>query len=160
MSFSIRRRDRLQQRLADAGVVAALALGACAGVPAAASASHQQIAIIQDQAGVQSDPGGTMAQFRALGATTVRVFMPWATIAPNPLKTKAPKKEEPSLRRRRDEGMITFEATAEPPAADGAACDNDPTIGPSCLTGAKCVVPTGSGGTAGTCTTPNASSCS
>jgi hypothetical protein len=42
-------------------------------------------------------------------------------------------------------------------AADGVACDNDPTIGPSCLTPAKCVV-SGSG-TAGTCTFPNASTC-
>lgn len=49
--------------------------------------------------------------------------------------------------------------TCVAPATDGAACDNDPTIGPSCLTGAKCVVPSGSSGTAGTCTTPNASSC-
>ena len=32
-----------------------------------------------------------MAQFRALGATTVRVFLPWATIAPNAKKTSAPK---------------------------------------------------------------------
>lgn len=49
--------------------------------------------------------------------------------------------------------------TCMAPAADGAACDNDPTIGPGCLTGAKCVVPAGSSGTAGTCMTPNAASC-
>ena len=44
-------------------------------------------------------------------------------------------------------------------AADGAACDNDASIGPPCLAPAKCVVPSGSQGTAGTCTVPNAAAC-
>lgn len=47
--------------------------------------------------------------------------------------------------------------TCVAPAADGAACDNDPTKGPPCLSPAKCVV-TGTG-TAGTCTFPNAVAC-
>jgi hypothetical protein len=76
--------------LTHAAVAVALSLGACAAVPAAASASHKQITIIQDQ-NVLYDPTGYMAQFRALGATTVRVFMPWTTIAPNPRQTSAPK---------------------------------------------------------------------
>ncbi len=42
-------------------------------------------------------------------------------------------------------------------AADGAACDSDPTKGPPCLAPAKCV--SSGSGTAGTCTPPNASSC-
>jgi hypothetical protein len=44
-------------------------------------------------------------------------------------------------------------------AADNAACDNDPSIGPPCLAPSKCVVPAGSAGTAGTCTFPNAATC-
>jgi hypothetical protein len=44
-------------------------------------------------------------------------------------------------------------------AADGAACDNDSSVGPPCLTPAKCVVPSGSQGTAGTCMVPDAASC-
>jgi hypothetical protein len=76
--------------LSHAAVAVALSLGACAAVPAAASANHQQITIIQDQS-VLADPSGVTAQFRALGATTERIFMPWATIAPNRKKTKAPK---------------------------------------------------------------------
>ncbi len=43
-------------------------------------------------------------------------------------------------------------------AADGSACDNDPSKGPPCLPPAKCV-PTGTGTTAGTCTPPNATKC-
>jgi hypothetical protein len=42
-------------------------------------------------------------------------------------------------------------------AAEGSPCDNNPLVGPPCLTPAKCVV-SGSG-TAGTCTLPNASTC-
>jgi hypothetical protein len=45
------------------------------------------------------------------------------------------------------------------PAADGAACDNDAANGPPCLAPAKCVIPSGSSATAGTCTMPNASTC-
>ena len=48
--------------------------------------------------------------------------------------------------------------TCMAPAADGAACNNDNTIGPPCLAPAKCV-PTTTGGTAGTCTVPNATTC-
>jgi hypothetical protein len=44
------------------------------------------------------------------------------------------------------------------PAADGAACDSDPTKGPPCLSPAKCL-PTADGGTAGTCTVPDATKC-
>jgi hypothetical protein len=49
--------------------------------------------------------------------------------------------------------------TCVAPAADGAACDNDPSIGPPCLAPAQCVIPSGSSGTAGTCTIPNATLC-
>ena len=49
--------------------------------------------------------------------------------------------------------------TCVAPAQDGAACNNDPSIGPPCLSPAKCVVPSGSAGTAGTCTFPNPTTC-
>ena len=48
--------------------------------------------------------------------------------------------------------------TCVAPAADGAACNSDTTVGPPCLAPAKCV-PTGSGSTIGTCTLPNATTC-
>jgi hypothetical protein len=49
--------------------------------------------------------------------------------------------------------------TCVAPAADGAACDSDAANGPPCLAPAKCVPPSGSSGTAGTCVVPNASTC-
>jgi hypothetical protein len=91
MPFNIVSRAISRRPLTHVAAAVALSLGACAAVPAAASASHRQITIIQDQTQLQRDPSSTMAQFRALGATTVRIFMPWATIAPNAARTKAPK---------------------------------------------------------------------
>lgn len=43
----------------------------------------------------------------------------------NSQEAKAPKKEEPNLRRRGEEGMITFQASAEPPSADRKAQEAD-----------------------------------
>lgn len=43
-------------------------------------------------------------------------------------------------------------------AADGAACNTDATVGPPCLSPAKCV-PTAVGSTAGTCVMPDATKC-
>jgi hypothetical protein len=49
--------------------------------------------------------------------------------------------------------------TCTTPAADGMPCDSDITKGPACLVPAKCLAPTGSTGTAGTCTVPDATKC-
>lgn len=67
----------------------ALAGAGLAAVPAAASASSSQIAIIQDGSDLYNAPAA-FAQFRALGATTVRVIVPWATIAPDYSATHKP----------------------------------------------------------------------
>jgi len=70
--------------------VVVLCLGPGAALPAVASASHKQIVIIQDDSDLLDAPAA-MAQFRALGATTVRVYLPWAAIAPNAKQTAAPR---------------------------------------------------------------------
>ena len=85
------RTSRMVATLATASAVGAAALAA---IPATASASKHQIAIIQDSSDLSAAPAAAstaMAQFRALGATTVRVIVPWATIAPNPKKIAEPK---------------------------------------------------------------------
>ncbi|MGP0050741.1 MAG: hypothetical protein ACLPZR_18105 [Solirubrobacteraceae bacterium] len=79
----------LIQRRRAALVGAVLAIAGAGWLPAAASASHSQIAIIQD-GGDLTNAAATLQQFRALGATTIRVIVPWATIAPNPSSTKKP----------------------------------------------------------------------
>jgi hypothetical protein len=70
---------------ATAAVVASLALHA-----APASASTTQIAIIQDGVALNANPSADIAQFRALGATTLRVLMQWYTVAPDSSSTRAP----------------------------------------------------------------------
>jgi hypothetical protein len=71
---------------ATAAVAASLALHA-----APASASTKQIAIIQDGANLNGNPQGDIAQFRALGATTLRVMLQWYTVAPSAGSTRAPR---------------------------------------------------------------------
>ena len=89
MRFTTLIRARQRRRAAHIAAAMALSLGAGAAVPAVASASHTQIAIIQDNSDLVNAPAA-MAQFRSLGATTVRVLIPWATIAPSPKQTKTP----------------------------------------------------------------------
>ncbi len=78
------------RRLGRLAIGVALALSAAVALPAIAAASHTQLAIIED-GGDLTDPAATFATFHALGANTVRVIVPWATIAPAPTSTKEPK---------------------------------------------------------------------
>jgi hypothetical protein len=71
---------RLRTLAAVAGVV--VSAGMLAGTPSAASASAGQVSIIQDANRVLPDPATTLATFRALGASMVRVIVVWAQIAP------------------------------------------------------------------------------
>jgi hypothetical protein len=68
-----------------AGVLAILLLAAftLTASPAPASASVDQVSIIQDPSRLIVDPSGTLATFRALGVNTVRVIVVWAQIAPD-----------------------------------------------------------------------------
>ena len=47
---------------------------------------------MEDDPPLLVDPVGTLAAFRALGATTVRVLLPWSSIAPDPTSVSAPSK--------------------------------------------------------------------
>ena len=58
-------------------------------LPALASASTTQIAMFEED-NVLVDPAGILLRLRELGATTVRVFVPWAKITRRPLSGKAP----------------------------------------------------------------------
>jgi len=60
---------------------------------AAATAAHAdttQVTIMQDDEHVLTDPTGTLNQLRSLGATYVRIFMGWGSIAPDPNSRKRP----------------------------------------------------------------------
>ncbi len=68
---------------------ATVALAGAASLPATASASHSQLAIIQDGSDL-GGAAGAMQEFRQLGANTVRIVVPWAAIAPSPTSVKKP----------------------------------------------------------------------
>ena len=84
------------KRLLTARRVTALAAGSllagtgAAALPMAASANPSQVAIIQDGSAT-SDPAAGFGELRALGASTVRIFLPWSLIAPSYSSAKKPK---------------------------------------------------------------------
>ncbi|MGI8714910.1 MAG: hypothetical protein ACR2NR_17375 [Solirubrobacteraceae bacterium] len=82
-----KRRRRRLAATAGAGLLAALCL---VGAPGAASASSHQAQIIEADPPLLSDPVGTLAQFRALGANTVRVIVHWDYVAPDPTARTVP----------------------------------------------------------------------
>jgi len=73
---------KLYGLVAAAAVVAAIAV-LMALTAAPASASTNQISIIQEP-GMMSDPGTFIPLDRSIGATTERMFIQWATVAPSP----------------------------------------------------------------------------
>jgi hypothetical protein len=79
----------ISRRLIGFALGAALALAAVAVLAGTAAASRSQIAMFQDYRAL-SAPQATLQQIRALGASTVRVIVPWATIAPGPHRTRKP----------------------------------------------------------------------
>jgi hypothetical protein len=87
--FPLSLKTRLARRGTAVALGAAVALGGAATLPATALATHSQASIIEDF-NVMTDPVGTLTQFRALGANTVRVILPWEAIAPSPSATKKP----------------------------------------------------------------------
>jgi hypothetical protein len=60
--------------------------------PSPALASKTQLAMIEEGTHLLSDPQGTLATFRKLGAGIVRVIVPWSEIAPSPSSRKRPSK--------------------------------------------------------------------
>ena len=75
------------------GRLALIALGltlvAAAAMPAASAANSSQISIFQDNSDL-TNPTAAFAQFRELGANTVRIVIPWSQIAPSPNAKKKP----------------------------------------------------------------------
>ena len=70
-------------RLAAVALGASLAIAGTAALPAAATASTSQLAMIQDNLDLVN-AASTFAQFRELGANNVRVIIPWSLLAPDP----------------------------------------------------------------------------
>ena len=79
-------------RKASVGLGLALALIAITRIvaPAAARASTNQVAIIEDDPHMLTDPTDSLAVVRKLGARIVRVNLTWSSVAPNPRSKTRP----------------------------------------------------------------------
>jgi hypothetical protein len=78
----MRARRRLIAAVA-AGVAVTVSMLASMSAPSTAAASARQISIIQDPTWVKAHPASTLATFRALGVSMVRVIVVWAQVAPS-----------------------------------------------------------------------------
>ncbi len=58
--------------------------------PVPALASTTQLPIIEDDPHMLTDPAGSLAVFRKLGARVVRINLTWSSVAPNPRSRKRP----------------------------------------------------------------------
>jgi hypothetical protein len=79
------RTRRLQIFSVMATLIASLAIAS------AATASKNQTAVILDPGAQTTSPADAMTQFRAVGASTVRVLLKWYQVAPKTNATKTPK---------------------------------------------------------------------
>jgi hypothetical protein len=84
------RRRRHLTLAATLGLAAWASILVGVALPAPADASTQQVSIIQDSTRLMSNPGATLAAFRALGANMVRVIIVWAQVAPTPRNRTPP----------------------------------------------------------------------
>ncbi len=103
---------------------AVISAGAFALAPAGASASTDQLSIIQDSSRVLADPAGTLGTFRALGASMVRVIVVWAQIAPDwesPRRPRALDAADPAAYPAAN--WAPYDAIVKLAGADGIAVD-------------------------------------
>jgi hypothetical protein len=71
--------------------IAALLTWPAGSVPPQALAATGQEAIFEADPQLYANPLGTLQRLRALGVQVVRLDIPWAAVAPNPLSHKAPR---------------------------------------------------------------------
>ena len=116
----------LAARLTTLGVLTASVIAALAFlVPSTAGASRTQIAMFQDGGRLQADPAGTLAQMRALGATTVRVILFWYSVAPHPGSTHRPKFDATNPNAYPAANWAPYDAIVRAAKADGMRIDLD-----------------------------------
>ncbi|MHB1833724.1 MAG: glycoside hydrolase family 5 protein [Solirubrobacteraceae bacterium] len=113
--LAVRARVTVGARVALGALVA---LGAVAALPAPALASHRQLAIIEDGSDLINAPAA-LAQFRALGANTVRVVLWWYLIAPDPNSAQKPSFDATDPGAYPAAGWAQYDAIVRQAQADG-----------------------------------------
>ncbi|HLY48064.1 MAG TPA: hypothetical protein VKR21_02610 [Solirubrobacteraceae bacterium] len=82
---------RLAVRLLSRLCLLAAALAILAVAPGPAMASHNQVAILQDDLQLYDNPDSTLQELRHLGVQMVRVYVRWSFVAPNPNSHRVPR---------------------------------------------------------------------
>jgi hypothetical protein len=116
---------RARARALIAAAVAALAALACLAHANPAAASTKQVAIIQDGLALKTDPAAAMAQFRELGATTIRVLLFWKDVAPSPNASKQPKFKATDPNAYDAVGWSQYDSIVREAKAEGLTVDLD-----------------------------------
>src|SRR5579875_3753893 len=117
-------RSALGHRLTAAGAMSAGTIAALGlALPGTAAASHKQITMIQDDGQLLSNPSGTLAQMRDLGATTVRIELYWNDIAPSITRTHKPNFNATNPDAYSAAGWAPYDAIVRDAAADGMTID-------------------------------------
>lgn len=95
-------------------------------LPAAASATSDQITLFVDNGRLQSDPAGTLHRLRLLGVEEIRLFLPWHDVAPHPLSRSRPRRlraADPASYA--PSAWAQWDAIISDAAADGISVDLD-----------------------------------
>ena len=80
----------IRPRVAATALGLAIAATCALSLPASTVASTRQIALIEDDTQVLTNPVATLNTFKQLGVGVVRLGISWGRIAPNPQSTKRP----------------------------------------------------------------------
>ncbi|HTU84094.1 MAG TPA: hypothetical protein VMF57_00895 [Solirubrobacteraceae bacterium] len=106
----------------------ALAVGGCAGsstknIAQASTRSLPFQTIFEAQSELTTDPGPTLDQLKRLGVDDVKVFMPWGSIAPDPLSRKRPQFDASSPGAYPAANWTTYDSIVRDAAARGIGLD-------------------------------------
>jgi hypothetical protein len=103
-------------------VVGAAAVAAVTALPAGASASHNQLVIIQDGSDL-NNPTAAFQEFRHLGANAVRVVVPWSQVAPAATAKRKPNFNATDPNAYPASAWAPFDAIIRTAATDGLTVD-------------------------------------
>jgi hypothetical protein len=95
-----------------------------------ARASTNQVAIIQDDAALHTNPTATVEQFKELGAQEIRVLLFWYQVAPKPNAAKAPAGFAATNPNAKGYTWSTYDAIVQAAQAAGMKVDLDITGAP------------------------------
>ena len=111
-------------RVALAGLI--VVLGVVGLAPGSASASHQQVSILEEDGHLFADPAATLQELRHLGVEMIRVPVRWSWFAPHPNSFTKPRFDANDPSAYPAAGWAALDATVLDAQADGIRVLLDP----------------------------------